>query len=245
MAKSQILEKVAKIGVDVYRRNTKHPHVARHPGRPEIGADARRSSRRPRPPQRLATSPQVHRPRGPGAWAAPLQRESMPAVSRWRIFSPSRGLLYYYLSRVTSTRSKPRKKLRKVRIARSRAAPPFSLPFFARTMLRKPRCEIEGVDRLRHACGRAVAAAVVRRAEMRAALGHLARDLHVGLARVEALFARRAAWVSRSAARAVDRRMLLVPVRRPLPDIAGHVEEVRSRWPETSPLARCTRSRRP
>ena len=45
-----------------------------------------------------------------------------------------------------------------------------------RTMQRKPRWHVERVDRLRHARRGAIAAAIVRRAQVRAALHHLARD---------------------------------------------------------------------
>ena len=48
-------------------------------------------------------------------------------------------------------------------------------------MQRKPRWDIDGVDHLRLARRRAVAEAVVRRAEVRAALDHLARDVLAGL----------------------------------------------------------------
>src|SRR5262245_14466493 len=46
----------------------------------------------------------------------------------------------------------------------------------------EPQMRDRGVNGLRHACGGAVAAAVVGGAEVRAALGHLARDPDVGRA---------------------------------------------------------------
>src|SRR5262245_41317413 len=76
-----------------------------------------------------------------------------------------------------------------------------------------------GVDRLRHAGGRAVAAAVVGRAEMRAALGDLARD-GAGRLRVDARLAAGAA--ARASGGGAVRG---IPIAGPLPDIAGHVVE--------------------
>src|SRR5689334_2585567 len=75
--------------------------------------------------------------------------------------------------------------------------------------------------------GRAVAAAVIRRAQMRAALQHFARDADLGLAGVVALLLAPAARVLRNAARLGGVGMVarLVPVRRPLPDIPDHVVE--------------------
>src|SRR5690349_18611295 len=69
-----------------------------------------------------------------------------------------------------------------------------------------------GVDRLRHAGGGAIAAAVVGGAQMRAALGHLARNLDVPHARIAARLARPAARVLGRAAGAIDRPVVLVPV---------------------------------
>ena len=75
-----------------------------------------------------------------------------------------------------------------------------------RTMQRKPRWRRRGVDRLRLARRGPVAEAVVRRAEVRAALDHLARDVLARLAGVVALLGRRDARVGRDAARARDAR---------------------------------------
>ena len=82
-----------------------------------------------------------------------------------------------------------------------------------------------GVDRLGMARRGAIAPAIVGRAEMRAALQHLARDAHGGLARVVARFQRAAARILRHAAGlgrvgGVPGR---IPVGRPFPDIADHV----------------------
>jgi hypothetical protein len=83
------------------------------------------------------------------------------------------------------------------------------------------------VDHLRLAGGGAVAEAVVRRAEMRAALDHPTWDVLAGLARVVARFGRGDARVGRDAARAHDlvRMARDVPVGRPLPDVPGDVVE--------------------
>src|SRR6476646_4363772 len=83
------------------------------------------------------------------------------------------------------------------------------------------------VDHLRLASGGAVAEAVVRRAEVRAALDHLARDVLSGLAGVEALLGRRDPRVRRDAAWARDLVRVAggKPVGRPLPDVAGDVVE--------------------
>src|SRR6185312_1154749 len=73
--------------------------------------------------------------------------------------------------------------------------------------------------------GRAVAPAVVRRAEMRAALQNLAWNADVRLTWIKAVRFGTAAWITRDAARL--RRVGLVPgrppVRGPFPDIADHV----------------------
>src|SRR3954451_1662792 len=82
-----------------------------------------------------------------------------------------------------------------------------------------------GVDRLRMACGRAVTAAIVGCAEVRASFDHFARNLDAGVKRVVARGFSAPAWVFRNAARL--RRVSLVlwriPVGRPLPDVADHV----------------------
>src|SRR5258705_11447471 len=85
------------------------------------------------------------------------------------------------------------------------------------------------IDRLCMAGGRAVAAAVVRRAEMRPAFEHLARDSDLRLAGVVARLLRPAAWIFRNAARLRGRVRAIglvpgrPPVGGPFPDIADHV----------------------
>src|SRR5258705_11059792 len=82
-----------------------------------------------------------------------------------------------------------------------------------------------GIFRLGVARRRTIAAAIVRRAQVRTALDHLAWNPDVGLTRVVAAILAAAARVLRNAAgfwrvSFVLRRM---PVGRPLPDIADHV----------------------
>src|SRR6266571_1951339 len=81
------------------------------------------------------------------------------------------------------------------------------------------------VDRLRVTRGRAVAAAVVRRAQMRAAFGDLARNFNLRLAGVVAAILFAAAWILRNAARLRRVSFMLggPPIGGPLPDIADHV----------------------
>src|SRR6266581_5288660 len=85
-----------------------------------------------------------------------------------------------------------------------------------------------GVDHLRLARGGTVAEAVVRGAEVRAALDHLARDAELRLVRVVALGLRDDARVDGRAAAGLDDLVGAggdVPVARPLPDVARHVVE--------------------
>ena len=98
-------------------------------------------------------------------------------------------------------------------------------PGYARTMQRKPRCARRGIDRLGHARGRAIAPAVVRRAQVRAALHDLARDADAdGLTGSQ--------LCSRSPPRGLSivqhacldlHRGAWYQSRRPLPHVAGHV----------------------
>src|SRR6516162_1800109 len=81
------------------------------------------------------------------------------------------------------------------------------------------------IDRLRMARRRAIAPAIIGRAEMRAAFEHLARDPDLGLAWVITVSFNAAARIGRDAAglRCVGRMPGRIPVTRPLPDIADHV----------------------
>src|SRR5687768_7520978 len=90
-----------------------------------------------------------------------------------------------------------------------------------------PKSEVRSrrIHGLGHASSRAVTPAIVGCAEMRAAFHHLAWNFDLRLGGVEALFALRAARVGHRAAWAVDLAMFAIPVRGPLPDIAGHVVE--------------------
>src|SRR3954465_345235 len=89
----------------------------------------------------------------------------------------------------------------------------------------KPEMAGGGVDRLGMARGGPIAPAVVRRAQMRAALDHLARDLDVGLAGVVAPLLGTAARIFRHTARLrrVGLMLLRIPVGGPFPDVADHV----------------------
>src|SRR5262245_22462683 len=107
-----------------------------------------------------------------------------------------------------------------------------------------PKAEVtcRGVDRFRKPGGRAIASAVVRRAQMRSAFDHLARNLDRRLARVVAVFGPRASWIVGNAAGLEDlRRMLwLIPVRGPFPDIADHVvEPIAVRWKRSDRRGAC------
>src|SRR4030095_7878610 len=96
-----------------------------------------------------------------------------------------------------------------------------------------PESEVadRGVHGLRHAGRRPVPPAVVRRAQVRAALHHLARDANVGQAGVVALLSRAAPGVADGTAGLLDLAVVLVPVGGPLPDVAGHlVEPVAVGW---------------
>src|SRR5580693_1953061 len=81
------------------------------------------------------------------------------------------------------------------------------------------------IHRFRMARGRAVAAAVIRRAQMRAAFDDLAGDFDLRLAGVVALRLAAAARIFRHTARLrrVGLVLLRVPIGGPLPDIADHV----------------------
>src|SRR4029450_13246131 len=82
-----------------------------------------------------------------------------------------------------------------------------------------------GVDRLGLARGGAIAQAVVRSAQVRAALDHPPRDVRSGLSLDEALRLRRHPRVRGSAARRPGRLggAGRVPLARPLPRVAAHV----------------------
>src|SRR4051812_21841375 len=82
-----------------------------------------------------------------------------------------------------------------------------------------------GVDRLGVARGGAIAAAIVRRTEMRAAFQDFARDADVWLTWIKARILMSAARIAWNATRLCRIRMVLrrPPVRGPLPDIADHV----------------------
>src|SRR5690242_1616378 len=89
-----------------------------------------------------------------------------------------------------------------------------------------------GVDGLGVPRGRAIAAAIIRRAEMRAALQHLARDADLGLAGVIAPLRAPATRVVRNAAglRGIGLMPGGPPIGGPLPDIAHHVVKAVAVW---------------
>ena len=102
-----------------------------------------------------------------------------------------------------------------------------------------------GIDRLRMPRRRAIAAAIIRRAQMRAALDDLARDFDVGLARVVAALLAAAARILGNAAR-LRRVGLVLGANTSRPSIPRHCRscrEGRSRSAETPSPARCARSR--
>src|SRR6478736_2198326 len=82
-----------------------------------------------------------------------------------------------------------------------------------------------GIDGLGMARRRPVAAAVVRRAQMRATFQHLSRNPDVGQPGIVAAVLLPAAWVLRNATRLRRIGLMLwrVPVGGPLPDIPDHV----------------------
>src|SRR3954453_21246727 len=81
------------------------------------------------------------------------------------------------------------------------------------------------IHRLGVARGWAITAAIIRRAEVRAAFDYLARNFYVGLARVIARVFATAARILRHAARLrrIGFVLLRIPVGGPLPDVADHV----------------------
>src|SRR4051812_23648984 len=82
-----------------------------------------------------------------------------------------------------------------------------------------------GVDRLRVPCGRAIAAAVARRAEVRSALDHLARNAAYRIPRIDTAGLCPTAGIGWNATGGPDVMAGREPVRRPFPDIADHVEQ--------------------
>jgi len=84
------------------------------------------------------------------------------------------------------------------------------------------------VDGLREGRGRSVATAVVGRAQVRAALDDLARNPDLGLGGIDAGLPVRTARVGRDAARVLRGVGMsgCVPVCRPLPHVADHVDQV-------------------
>src|SRR5262249_4296913 len=81
------------------------------------------------------------------------------------------------------------------------------------------------IDRLRHPRRRPIAPAIIRRAQIRTTLHHLARDANPGCVRVVALLCFASARVVDRAAGSLYLAVILVPVGGPFPDVAGHLVE--------------------
>src|SRR5215216_3153331 len=87
------------------------------------------------------------------------------------------------------------------------------------------------IDWMVHARRRSVAPAVVRRAQERTALDHLARDGDVGHLRVVALLPVADGRVDAAAAGTFGLVMIPIPIRSPFPNVTRHVEQpVAVRW---------------
>src|SRR5882757_8238498 len=89
----------------------------------------------------------------------------------------------------------------------------------------KPEMARRGIDRFRVPRRRAVAAAIVRRAQMRAALDHLARNPDIRLTGIVAAVFTAPSRIFRNAAglRRIGFVLCRIPIGRPFPDIADHV----------------------
>src|SRR5262245_11197854 len=93
----------------------------------------------------------------------------------------------------------------------------------------EPQVARRRVDRLRHPRRRPVTPAIIRRAEVRAAFHHFPWNFYVRLGRIKTRFplaalrirARRRLAAARSLE--TDLAVILIPIRRPLPNVAGHV----------------------
>ena len=108
----------------------------------------------------------------------------------------------------------------------------------ARRMQPEPEVAGRGVDRLRHPGRRPVAAAVVRRAQVRAALHHPARDAG-RVARVDAASSRRRRAGSGTCSRRVRSGRAPGTSRRSTPRRCRSCRTGRSRWPGSGRPARC------
>src|SRR5262249_21230244 len=71
---------------------------------------------------------------------------------------------------------------------------------------------------------------VVRRAKVRAALDHLARNLNPHQTWIVTLFAFSASRIGSATAGHAHVAMLLIPVHRPFPNVADHVVQVVAVW---------------
>src|SRR5215207_10522796 len=146
---------------------------------------------------------------------------STTSMSRLRkIASVSREAISSAASAARSMPSRSTSPMVSTVVPRSRAtampAPPFEIGSAPADDAAEPQVGGAGVDRLGHAGGGAVAAAVVGGAQMRAALHHPATD-GGPVAGVDAAVA------GRGAAAVVGVAVGQVPVAGPLPDVADHV----------------------
>src|SRR5215831_11070542 len=91
-----------------------------------------------------------------------------------------------------------------------------------------------GINRLRHACCRPVAPAIVRRAQVGTTFHYLARDRDFWITGIEALVALATPGIEAGAACLRQLVMLLIPVRGPFPNIAGHLVKAIAIWWEGS-----------
>src|SRR5215469_6776639 len=85
-----------------------------------------------------------------------------------------------------------------------------------------------GIDHLRRTRCRTKTQAIIRRAQMRAAFEHLARDAEGGMPWIVTLLDGRSAFAYTAAAGDLTALTIVrgaIPIRGPLPDVAGHVEE--------------------
>src|SRR5262245_12137902 len=87
-----------------------------------------------------------------------------------------------------------------------------------------------GIDWLRHARRRPVASTVIRGAQIRPAFHDPPRALDRGHSRIVAPLPLAAARFIDRAARALDPAVILIPVGRPSPDVAGHVIQTVAVW---------------
>ena len=203
--------------------------------RPRSSAAARsraaEAARRTRGATRRGRSATRRRRARPTSVASAIQRtvslpivgSSQPRTSSLARMPPATNTIAAVIT-VPESRRETAAYARTRRASATRPEPPIpqSPSDCARTMQRKPRWRRRGVDRLPLSRGRSIAQAIVRCAEVRAALDHAARHRLTGKC-----LGRGDPWISWHAARALHlvRVSCREPVGRPLPDVPGHLEE--------------------